>query len=155
MHKPLLPPIPDVGEGKRGEDGHLGYLLRQAAHLYQTTMSRTLGDLGLTPAQFLVMTMIAAYPGLSNADIARLTFLTPQTVSVIIGNLEKAAAISRRPHQVHGRIKHLTLTAHGNALLETARHRAHAVDAALLADMTPNAEAALRQGLVSIARTLS
>jgi DNA-binding MarR family transcriptional regulator len=152
---PLTSPIPALGEGKRGEDGHLGYLLRQAAHLHQTQMARALSDLELTPPQFLVMTMIAAYPGLSNADIARLALITPQTVSVIIANLEKASVITRSPHAIHGRIKHLDLTPHGQVLLQAARQRAHTVDTALVAEMTSEMETAVRQGLVTIARCLS
>ena len=74
------------------------------------------------------MTMIAAYPGLSNADIARLSFLTPQTVSVIIGNLVKAGVVARRPHEIHGRIQHLDLTDKGQRLLRSARERVHAVE---------------------------
>ena len=48
--------------------------------------------------------MIVAYPGLSGADLARLTFLTPQTINVIVRNLEKAGAIEKSAHAAHGRI---------------------------------------------------
>ena len=120
--------LPAPGEGKRGEDGYVGYLLRQAANAYQNHLARVLDDLDVTPPQFSVMTMIAAYPGLSNADIARLSFLTPQTVSVIIGNLVKAGVVARRPHEIHGRIQHLDLTDKGQRLLWSARERVHAVE---------------------------
>src|SRR5579871_3909689 len=96
--------IPAPGEGKRGESGYLGYLLRQAAGAYRYRMERMLADLDVTPPQFSVMTMLNAYPGISNADIARLAVLTPQTVSVIVANLERAGTIKRVPHSVHGRI---------------------------------------------------
>lgn len=61
------PLIPQVGEGKRGENGYLGYLLRQAAGAYRHRMERVLADLRVTPPQFSVLTMLAAYPGISNA----------------------------------------------------------------------------------------
>ncbi|MEC4864440.1 MarR family winged helix-turn-helix transcriptional regulator, partial [Klebsiella pneumoniae] len=94
--------LPGPGEGKRGEEGYLGYLLRQAHAAVRLTMERTLADLGVTPPQFAVLTMLNAYPGLSGADVARLTFLTPQTVGVIIRNLERDGAIAMTPHPVHG-----------------------------------------------------
>jgi hypothetical protein len=50
-----------------------------------------------------VLTMLKAYPGLSGADLARVAVLTPQTVGVIIGNLERDGAIRKEPHPVHGR----------------------------------------------------
>ena len=80
---------PPVGEGKRGVEGYLGYLLRQAANTHQTRADRALSDLAITSPQFAVLTMLAAYPGQSGADIARLTLLTPQTVSVIVANSGK------------------------------------------------------------------
>jgi len=79
--------IPAIGEGKRGESGHLGYLLRQAAGGFRLCLERALADVDVTQPQFMVMTMIAAYPGASNADLARLALLTPQTLSTIIANL--------------------------------------------------------------------
>ena len=101
------PIIPQVGEGKRGENGYLGYLLRQAAGAYRHRVERALADLRVTPPQFSVLTMLAAYPGISNADLARLALLTPQTVSTIVANLERAGAIVRQPHHYHGRIQQI------------------------------------------------
>lgn len=57
--------VPAPGEGKRGEQGYLGYLLRQAHAAVRLTMERTLADLGVTSPQFAVLTMLNAYPGLS------------------------------------------------------------------------------------------
>ncbi|MFW1123090.1 MarR family winged helix-turn-helix transcriptional regulator, partial [Vibrio parahaemolyticus] len=68
--------------------------------------------------QFVVLTMLKAYPGLSGADLARVALLTPQTVSVIIRNLERDGAIRKSPHPVHGRVLQWTLTSHGTTLLE-------------------------------------
>ncbi|MBB4302502.1 DNA-binding MarR family transcriptional regulator [Rhodobium orientis] len=152
---PIDGPVPAPGEGRRGETGYIGYLLRQAAHAYQTHLSRVLGDLEVTPPQFSVMTMIAAYPGLSNADIARLTFLTPQTVSVIIGNLVKAEIVTRRPHAVHGRIQQLVLTDSGRTLLTAAKRRVNAVEKELTDGVGADEEQRLRQWLASISSRLS
>lgn len=144
-------PVPAVGEGKRGAAGRLGYLLRQASHAVRQRMERSLGEIGVTPPQFLVLTMIANYPGASGADLARLTFLTPQTVSLIVSNLERGGALARRPHDVHGRIQHLDLTEAGRALLARARARAHAIDATLHAGLDAAGERVLRAWLVRVA----
>ena len=144
--------IPEVGEGKRGEAGYFGYLLRQAANAQRRRMDRALATVGLTHPQFLVMTMIRAYPGCSNADIARLTLLTPQTVHAIVAALRCKMLVSRQPHPVHGRILSIELTNAGEALLARGRARALAVESALKDMMTDRAEAAVRRWLVDIAR---
>src|SRR5258708_9985898 len=111
----VRPPPP--GHGQRGETGYLGYLLRQAQAASRLAMERALADLRVTPPQFAVLTMLNAYPGLSGADLARVAVLTPQTVGVIIRNLERAGSIRKTAHPVHGRVLMWTLTRRGTALL--------------------------------------
>jgi DNA-binding MarR family transcriptional regulator len=146
--------VPAPGEGKRGEQGYLGYLLRQAHAAVRLTMERTLADLGVTSPQFAVLTMLNAYPGLSGADVARLTFLTPQTVGVIIRNLERDGAILMTPHPVHGRIQQWTLTPRGTTLLKACRERVIVVEKRLARGLDTKAETAIRRWLASIAAEL-
>jgi DNA-binding MarR family transcriptional regulator len=143
--------LPKPGEGKRGEKGYIGYLLRQAAGAYRHRVELALADLDVTPPQFSVLTMLAAYPGHSNADLARLALLTPQTVSVIVANLERAGSIVRRPHAIHGRIQHLDLSENGKDLLATCRARVHAIEHELIDDLAPDEEQTIRRWLVHVA----
>ena len=151
MRKTNPSSIPAPGEGKRGEDGYIGYLLRQAAGAHRLRLERALADLGVTQPQFAVLTMLAAYPGLSNADVARLALLTPQTVSVIVANLERAGSLVRKPHAIHGRIQHLDLSDSGTALLKTCRERVHALEKELASDLSGEEERTIRRWLVAVA----
>ena len=146
-----VPGIPAPGEGKRGETGYLGYLLRQAAGAYRLKMERTMADLGVTPPQFAVLTMLAAYPGHSNADLARVALLTPQTMSLIIANLVRRGALVRRPHAVHGRIQTLELSGIGRRLLADCHTRAIGVEHDLTAHLSAAEEHTVRRWLVGIA----
>jgi DNA-binding MarR family transcriptional regulator len=146
--------IPDIGEGKRGEAGHIGYLLRQAHAAHRVRLERSLLDMGLTLPQFSVLTMLAAYPGASGAELARLSLLTPQTMSVIVGNLERAGAVSRRPHAEHGRIQVIEITAAGLELLARCKLAAQSAESALLSGVTPTDEMAVRRWLVQVAKHL-
>ena len=117
-------------------------------------MERTLADLGVTSPQFAVLTMLKAYPGLSGADLARLTFLTPQTVGVIIRNLERDGAIVMTPHPVHGRIQQWTLTPRGATLLKACRQRVLELEKRLARDLGARTEVAIRRWLAGIAADL-
>ena len=145
---------PPPGEGKRGEQGYLAYLLRQAQAAARLTMERALADLGVTTPQFVVLTMLKAYPGLSGADLARVALLTPQTVGVIIRNLERDGAIRKTPHPVHGRVLQWTLTSRGAALLDKCRRHALAIERRLAAGLSTEAQATIRRWLAKIAREL-
>jgi DNA-binding MarR family transcriptional regulator len=155
-HDPALAGIhpPPPGHGKRGEQGHIAYLLRQAQGATRLTMERALADLGVTPPQFAVLTMLKAYPGLSGADLARVALLTPQTVGVIIRNLERDRAIRKTPHPVHGRVLQWTLTRRGSAQLDKCRRRVNALERRLLAGLGAKAQATVRRWLSNIAADL-
>lgn len=147
--------IPAIGEGKRGIEGRLGYLLRQAQAAQRQAMERALADLAVTPPQFIVLTLLNAYPGISGADVARLAYLTPQTVSLIVTNLERAGAVVRRAHAVHGRIQHLDVTPAGRTLLAQCKRKADALEARLLDGFTEREERLVRAWLVRVAQDSS
>jgi DNA-binding MarR family transcriptional regulator len=152
MRKPLLDPqIPDAGMGKRGEAGHLGYLLRQASLAWRARMEHALADLSVTPPQFAALTMIGAYPGLSSADLARLSLLTPATIATIVANLKRAGATTARPHPVHGRILQLELTDKGKAQLARCKRRVTALEAELASGLSAEEERAVRRWLTRVA----
>jgi DNA-binding MarR family transcriptional regulator len=149
--KPPPDRIPKAGEGRRGESGYLGYLLRQAAAAHRAQLDHALSDVGITPPQFLVLTMLGAYAGASNADLARLTFLTPQTVSLIVSNLIRAEAVTRRPDAIHGRIVHLHLSAKGRTMLARCRKAVRFTERALSAGLSQPNERIVRRWLVATA----
>jgi DNA-binding MarR family transcriptional regulator len=98
--------------------------------------------------------MLKAYPGLSGADLARVALVTPQTVGVIIRNLERDRAIRKTPHPVHGRVLQWTLTRHGLSLLEKCRRQAMAVERRLAARLSAKAQTTVRRWLSKIAADL-
>src|SRR5215813_1366281 len=130
----IAPEIPTPGEGKRGPKGHLGYLVRQANVAVRAAMEKALADLEVTPAQFAVLTMIVAYPGVSGADLARLTFLTP--------------------HAEHGRILRLNATTKGQALLKRCRSRVMDLEASLAGLVGREEERIIRRWLSAVAERL-
>ena len=146
--------IPKVGEGKRGPEGHLGYLVRQANVAVRAAMEKVLADIDATPAQFAVLTMIAAYPGISGAELARLTFLTPQTINVIVRNLVRGGAIEKTAHAVHGRVLRLTATTKGQALLKRCRVRVQEVESRIAGLVGKDEEKAVRRWLAAVAEEL-
>ena len=148
----VRPPPP--GQGKRGETGYLAYLLRQAQGAARLTLERALAELRVTSPQFVVLTMLKAYPGLSGADLARVALLTPQTVGVIIRNLERDGAIRKTPHPVHGRLLQWTLTRGGLTLLGKCRRHAKALERRLTAGLKPQAQVTVRRWLSKIAADL-
>ncbi len=146
-----LPRLPRVGEGKRGPEGYLTYLLRQANASVRLALDRALARENMTYPQQSALTMIRAYEAISAADLARLTMLTPQTINGIVRALEIRGAIRREPDRVNGRILRLIVTEEGRDLNKRCRALAAPIEGALNARMSANAREAVRHWLVDVA----
>ena len=99
--------------------------------------------------------MLRAYPGLSGADLARVALLTPQTVGIIIRNLERSGAIRKTPHPVHGRVLMWTLTRRGGTVLDKSRRHVQAMERRLMAGLSAKSQITIRRWLSKIAADLS
>ncbi len=126
-------------------------LLRRAAATQRLAMERALAGVKVTPAQYAVLRIVAETPGLSNADIARIERLTPQTTSVIIANLERKRAVARRAHETHGRIRRAQATEAGLRLLGECRERLGGPYRRLGAAMPQGGEASVKTWLSRLA----
>lgn len=126
-------------------------LLRRAAAMQRLAVERALADLDVTPAQYAVLSVVAETPGLSNADIARIERLTPQTMSVIIANLERKRVVVRRAHATHGRIQQAEATESGLRLLAECRARLRGPERRLCAATPPGAERLVEAWLTRLA----
>jgi DNA-binding MarR family transcriptional regulator len=100
------------------------------------------------------MALLQTTPGMSNAQLARQSLVTPQTMNVIVGRLEAAGLIVRAPHAAHGRILRAHLTALGEATLDGCLARAAAVEACLVGALQPADHPALLASLTRIGDAL-
>src|SRR6476659_5194871 len=127
---------PQIGEGYRGTEGHIGYLLRQAWNAFHGEMESALREHGLTGAQFAVLSVLARDPGLSGADLARACNTTPQAINGVLATVERAELGERRAHPTHGRILQASLTRAGEQRLAAAAPAVRAVEARIAEDLS-------------------
>tara|TARA_A100000171_G_C2131711_1_gene147202 strand:- start:762 stop:1220 length:459 start_codon:yes stop_codon:yes gene_type:complete len=91
----------------------IGYGLKQTQHVLRIHMDDALRPLSLTTPQYAVLSQLEMKPGISNADLARASFITPQTMHGIVSNLEKNSLVKRKQDSQHGRILCTELTKQG------------------------------------------
>ncbi|MBP6346633.1 MarR family winged helix-turn-helix transcriptional regulator [Neisseriaceae bacterium CLB008] len=130
--------------------GPLGYLLRQAANVYRTRMESALQEMDVTGPQFTILTIIAESPGCSNADVARLALLTPQTVSLIVAKLVDLGLIEKQGHPIYKRVQVLTITAQGLRVLDQCAVKVAALEASLSAGFSAEEAAVIRRWIAHV-----
>ena len=97
-----------------------GYALKRAQHALRIAMDEALRPLSLTTPQYSVMSALEVEPGLSNARLARIAFVTPQTMHGLLILLERDNLVIRDPDPSHGRILRTRLTEAGVERLKAA-----------------------------------
>ena len=120
------------GSAGRAAGGRLGYALKRAQHMLRLAMDEALRPLHLTTPQYAVLCAVEAEDGLSNAELARLAFVTAQTMQGVLANLERDRLLERRPARGGGRALGCTLTPAGRVLVVQAHDLVAVVEAALV-----------------------
>lgn len=90
----------------------------------------------LTTSQYAVLSAVALEPGISNAALAKSSFITPQSMQGIVATLEKRAFLERAPDPNHGRILMTHLTANGRKALREATSVVMRVEESMMASVS-------------------
>lgn len=99
---------------------HVGYYLKRAQHALRLAMDEALQALELTTPQYAALSALEIEPGLSNAALARRCFVTPQTMNMIVVQMEDNQLVVRRQHPEHGRVLQTNLTVLGQERVQQA-----------------------------------
>ncbi|MBP6116180.1 MAG: MarR family transcriptional regulator [Neisseriaceae bacterium] len=130
--------------------GPLGYLLRQAANVYRTRMETALQPMDVTGPQFTILKIIAQRPDCSNADVARLALLTPQTVSLIVAKLADLGLVEKEAHPVYKRVQVLRITVLGQSVLAECDVTVDGLEADLLVGFSDAEMAVVRRWIAHV-----
>jgi DNA-binding MarR family transcriptional regulator len=144
-----------IGEGFRGPDGRLGYLLRQAQHALWLALEDELRPLGITGAGFGVLRLVEVEPGSSGADLAFDSMYRPQATHQMLVALEADGLIERRADPRDKRRRLVYLTPRGAEVLTDAHRRAIALEERMMSGLSEADRCKFRAWLVRAAVALS
>jgi DNA-binding MarR family transcriptional regulator len=133
----------------------VGYLVKRAQTVLHDAMVDALEPYALTVTQFAVLTALEEEPGLSNADLARRAFVTPQSMHTVLQDLENRQLLVRRMHPRHRRVLQAELTEVGRRTLEGAADAVDAVEERMLSKLSDPARSKLAAALSSCVDALT
>jgi DNA-binding MarR family transcriptional regulator len=126
---------------------NLGYRVRRAQLWVFKDVSRRLAPFDLSPAQFSVLTVIEANPGINQLAIASALDIERAGLGRLVDRLEQQGMVTRTASVVHPRYYVLHLTAAGERLLDRARPLIAESEKALAEKLGPRAYQSLLQTL--------
>ncbi len=92
------------------DDGYIGYVLSDVARLIRTVFDRRVRSLGLTRAQWLVLSRLYRRPGASQTELADMLEVDRASAGRMIDRMEKGHWVERRGDAGDRRVKRLYLT---------------------------------------------
>jgi DNA-binding MarR family transcriptional regulator len=117
-------------------DKSLGYLLKEASSALRVAMEEVLRPLGMTVTHYSCLELLAQRPGLSNSELARGTFITRQSMNVLLQTLEREGHVTRPAEARVGKVLPTRLTPRGRKKLEKATVAVRSVEVRMLGGLT-------------------
>ena len=128
-----------------------GFLLRRAHQISAAVFEDECRNVGLTPAQFGVMSVLQASPGLDQSSLARALGFDKVTVLRVLRGLETRGFIVRTPAAISRRSLAIALSVAGRALLLQAQEPVERAYQRLMAPLNDEQKVQL----VSLLQTLT
>ena len=113
-------------------DISLVYVIGRLNHGIRRDMRRDLAQWRLSVPEFTALSILKRRPGLSNAQLARRTMVTPQSMIEILAGLESRELIKRTVDPNHGRILRSELTEEGERVVGAALRKIEQIQDELL-----------------------
>jgi DNA-binding MarR family transcriptional regulator len=101
-----------------------GFLLRRAHQISAAVFEDECRAVGLTPAQFGVLTVLRTHPGMGQSSLARALGFDKVTVLRVLRGLEARGMVKRGPAPDNKRNMCVNLTPEGQAVLQQAQRPA-------------------------------
>ena len=92
------------------DDEYIGYVLSDVARLMRTVFDRRVRDIGLTRAQWLLLTRLYRRPGASQTELAVMLEIDRASAGRMLDRMEKNGWVERHADSEDRRINRLYLT---------------------------------------------
>ena len=135
-------------------DDYIGVVIADAARLLRTAFDRRVRALGITRAQWLVLTRLHRHPGASQSELADMMEVERASAGRMIDRLEANGWVQRRAERRDRRIKRVYLTPEAERVHRRIWRVAEATVDDALADLSAQESAQLMQLLSRVKKTL-
>ncbi|MFF7656025.1 MarR family winged helix-turn-helix transcriptional regulator [Streptomyces sp. NPDC007983] len=131
------------------------YLVKRLEQAIRAHLDALLRPLGLTTLQYTALTVLERRDGLSSAQLARRSFVKPQTMHEMVQTLEERGFIERRRDPANRRVLLISLSDRGREALRAYDEQVRLLEERMLGGLTEDRRGELRQALIDCTRAMS
>lgn len=113
----------------------LSYLVFRLERRIRARLDDALARHGVTTTEYMTLSEMRLRSGLSSAQLARIAFVTPQAMNLVIRDLEQRGLISREPSENGGRVLRASLTRTGLSVLRRCDRALDDIEEVMLATL--------------------
>ena len=147
----------DTSAGALAEavEPRISYVVARLERAVRAAVNERVRPYELTTLQYTTLSVLGARgQPLSNAQLARRAYMTPQSMIEVIDALERKGLIRRDPHPSHRRVFPATMTAKGVRVLKACDAAVEQMEEEMLAGLSTDERESLLVGLKSCVRAL-
>jgi DNA-binding MarR family transcriptional regulator len=135
-------------------DPRISYLIGRLHRVLRKALDDGISAYGLTVAQYAALSILGDRPGLSNAQLARRSFMSAQSANQVLHVLEELGLVRRKLDPDHGRIGRTELTPRGRSVLSKCDQVVDKVERAMLQSLERGQQKKLLDDMRSCLRAL-
>lgn len=132
----------------------VSYLIGRLERVVRRRLAAAVEPAGLALPAYTALSVLRAQDGLSNAELARRSLVTPQSMSEVLALLVEQGYVRRRAEPGHGRVIRTELTRAGQRALERCDRAVDDIEREMLGDLDGDEVANLRDVLIRCGRAL-
>jgi len=133
---------------------HVGYVIGRLDRVLRRNLRDQLRTHDLSVPEYTTLSVLLRRPGLSNAQLARRAFVTPQTMNEIMVQLLQRKLVTRRVDPRHSRVLQTRLTAPGRRLIERCEAETDELERRMLDGLSKPERDRLTESLRTCVRNL-
>jgi DNA-binding MarR family transcriptional regulator len=131
------------------------YLAKRLESAVRRSLDLEVQAQGLTTPQYAALSVLRGQPGLSSAQLARRSFVTPQSMHVMVGAFVRDGLVERRSDPENQRVLRNFLTKAGDQVLVRADEAAARIEGQMLAGLGDRDTARLRDLMTACIQNLT
>ena len=130
------------------------YLVGRLNRVLRRRLGDALAAFKLSVPQYTTLSVLHARGNLSNAELAKRAFISPQAMNEVIQGLEARKLVTRQASASHGRIVQLLLTPRGLKVMHDCDAAVHRLEQAMLSGLPVLEKKMLAGALMACAHAL-